>query len=155
MFSTFGALTGIILAGPRVYYAMSRDGLFFRWFGEIHPNYQTPHRAIVLQAVWASILVLTGTFRVLFTRVIYTEWVFFGLMALGLIVIRRRGTPRRTYSAWGYPWLPLLFAFASFAIVLNQVITDPRESAFGLALVLAGLPVYYFWTRAIRPTGDQ
>jgi len=90
MFSTFGGLAGIILAGPRVYLAMAQDGLLFRWAGAIHPRHQTPHRAILLQAVWASVLVATGTFRTLFTLVVYTEWIFFGLMAVGLFRLRRR-----------------------------------------------------------------
>ncbi|MFQ5551778.1 MAG: APC family permease, partial [Gemmatimonadales bacterium] len=115
MFSTFGALSGIILAGPRVYYAMAQDGLLFRWIGAVHPVYRTPHRAIVAQAAVASVLVLTGSFRVLFTRVIYTEWIFFGLMTIGLFVLRRRMELDRRYSIKGYPVLPGLFVLASLA----------------------------------------
>ncbi len=147
MFSTFGALSGIVLAGPRVYYSMARDGLLFRWVGAIHPKHRTPHFAILLQATWCSILVLTGTFRALFTRVIYTEWVFFGLMAIGLFLLRRRGDLAREYSTWGYPVLPILFIVASFAIVLNQLVTNTQESVIGLSFVLAGLPIYYLWAR--------
>jgi APA family basic amino acid/polyamine antiporter len=147
VFSSFGALAGIVLAGPRVYWAMAGDGLLFRWAGVLHPRFRTPHRAILLQAAWSSILVLTGTYRALFTRVVYTEWIFFGLMALGLIVLRRRAGVRRTYSVWGYPWLPLAFAAAAFAIVLHQVATDPLEAAVGLGIVLLGLPVYGLWRR--------
>ncbi len=147
MFSTFGALSGIVLAGPRVYYSMARDGLLFRWVGAIHPKHRTPHFAILLQATWCSVLVLTGTFRALFTRVIYTEWVFFGLMAIGLFLLRRRGDLAREYSTWGYPVLPILFIVASFAIVLNQLVTNTQESVIGLSFVLAGLPIYYLWAR--------
>lgn len=147
MFSTFGALSGIVLAGPRVYYSMAQDGLLFRWIGEVHARYRTPHRAILIQAVWASVLVLTGTYRELFTRVIYTEWAFFGLMALGLFVLRRRQGVEREYSVWGYPILPLIFVVACFAIVVNQLVSDPAEAVTGLSLVLLGLPVYYFWAR--------
>src|SRR6185436_2334655 len=75
--SALGALGGVILAGPRVYFAMARDGVLFRWLGAVHPRFQTPHRSIVLQAVWSSALVITGTYRQLFTRVVYTEWIFF------------------------------------------------------------------------------
>jgi APA family basic amino acid/polyamine antiporter len=145
IFSTFGALSGIVLAGPRVYYAMAGDGLVFRWLGRVHARYRTPHRAIVLQAVWASLLVGTGTYRALFTRVIYTEWIFFGLMALGLMRLRRRRGVHRRYSSWGYPWVPALFVLSAFAIVVNQIVADPRESLIGLSLVLIGLPVYYGW----------
>jgi APA family basic amino acid/polyamine antiporter len=147
MFSTFGALAGIILTGPRVYLAMARDGLLFRWAGVIHPRFQTPHRAIALQAIWASVLVATGTFRALFTRVIYTEWIFFGLMTIGLFLVRRRPEVTRRYSAWGFPVLPLIFAVMAFAMVVNQVVARPAETLTGLGLVLAGLPVYYLWAR--------
>lgn len=147
MFSTFGALAGIILTGPRVYLAMAQDGLLFRWLGGIHPRYQTPHRAIVLQAVWSSVLVATGTFRALFTRVVYTEWIFFGLMAIGLLLLRRRPGLLRDYSIWGYPVLPLLFAFAAFVVVLHEVAANPAATLTGLGLVLAGLPVYFLWAR--------
>jgi APA family basic amino acid/polyamine antiporter len=150
LFSTLGAVSGIILTGPRVYYAMARDGLLFRWAGEVHPKYRTPHKAIVAQALWACVLVGTGTYRALFTRVIYTEWIFFGLMAVGLLVVRRRGDVTREYSIWGYPWVPLAFSLAAFGIAVNQVIADPVGSAMGSGLVLIGLPVYWYWSRG-RP----
>ncbi|HUE96598.1 MAG TPA: amino acid permease, partial [Longimicrobiaceae bacterium] len=147
VFSTFGALAGIVLAGPRVYWAMAEDGLLFRWAGILHPRYATPHRAILLQAVWASFLVMTGTYRALFTRVIYTEWIFFGLMAVGLVMLRRRPGLERDYSVPLYPVLPILFAAASFGIVIHQVWVDPVESATGLGIVLLGLPVFALWRR--------
>jgi len=147
VFSTLGGLTGIILCGPRVYYSMAQDGLLFRWVGKVHSKYKTPHRAIVIQAVWSSVLVATGTYRALFTRVVYTEWIFFGLMAIGLIMLRRRKDLQRGYSIWGYPVVPIVFAVSSFIIVINQVISSPKESLFGLSLVLIGIPVYYLWTK--------
>lgn len=163
IFSAFGALAGIVLAGPRVYYAMAQDGQLFRWAGAVHPRFQTPHRAITLQAVWSSVLVGTGSYRALFTRVIYTEWIFFGLMAIGLVILRRRaaaasagpddgaaGRYRAEYHIWGYPAVPLVFAASAFAIVINQVISAPAESAEGLGYVLIGLPVYHLWVRQPR-----
>jgi APA family basic amino acid/polyamine antiporter len=147
IFSTFGAVAGIILTGPRVYFAMARDGLLFRWAAAVHPRFHTPHRAIVLQAIWSSALVATGTYRAIFTRVIYTEWIFFGLMVLGLILLRRRANYRPSYRTWGYPIFPVLFVIASFFIVVNQIVSDPRESAIGLGIVALGLPVYYLWVR--------
>ncbi len=146
VFSSFGALSGIVLAGPRVYYAMARDGLLFKWVAAAHPRYRTPHRAIVLQAIWSSVLVATGTYRVLFTRVVYTEWVFFALLAVGLVILRRRGVPRH-YSVWGYPVVPAVFALAAAAVVVSQVIDQPVESLTGLGFVLVGLPIYYLWAR--------
>lgn len=153
VFSSLGALTGIILSGPRVYYAMASDGMLFRWIGGIHPKYRTPHRAIVVQAIWSSILVLTGSYRDLFTRVVYTEWIFFGLMAIGLILLRRRPGLKRDYSIWGYPFVPVIFSLASFAIVINHVASDPKPAAAGLSIVLIGLPVYGIWKWARRSDG--
>ena len=147
VFSAFGALSGIILAGPRVYYSMARDGLLFRWVGTVHSRYRTPHRAILLQALWASVLIVTGTYRALFTRVIYTEWIFFGLMAVGLVLLRRREAYAPSYRMWGHPALPVLFTVSSALIVVNQLIAEPRDAAFGLAVVAAGIPVYRYWIR--------
>jgi APA family basic amino acid/polyamine antiporter len=151
--STLGAMTGIILTGPRVYLAAAQDGLLVRWIGDVHPRFGTPHHAIALQAVWASVLVGTGTYRALFTRVVYTEWIFFGLMAAGIFILRRREGYAPAYRAWGYPVLPVLFIVSTAFIVVNQLMSDPRESAMGLLIVLAGLPVYFF--RAARRTSPR
>ncbi len=153
VFSTLGSLTGIVLAGPRVYYAMAKDGLLFSWIGQIHPRFHTPHRAIVLQAFWSSVLIATGTYRQLFTRVIYTEWIFFGLMAAALFLLRGRSGYAPAYRMWGYPWTPAIFAVSSAVIVINQIVSDPRESTIGLLLVAAGLPVYELGVRRSRAQG--
>ena len=147
MFSAFGALNGIVLVGPRVYYQMSQDGLWFKWAGQLHPVYQTPGRAILLQAVWSSVLVLTGTYRALFTRVIYTEWIFFALLALGVVLLRRRPGYQPAWRMPLVPLAPLLFVIASAAIVVNQVRADLANSAIGLLMVASGIPAYYFWNR--------
>jgi APA family basic amino acid/polyamine antiporter len=151
IFSTFGALNGIVLAGPRVYYSMAQDGLLFNWAGRAHPTFRTPHLAIVLQGVWASVLVFTGTYSQLFSRVIYVEWIFFGLMALGLFILRRRPDYRPTYRVPGAGVVAGAFALASFVIMLNRFITEPLEAILGLGIVLLGVPVYYFWLA--RPKG--
>ena len=143
--STFGAVNGIILAGPRVYFSMANDGLFLKWAAALHPRFGTPARAIVLQAVWACALVMTDTYRGLFTRVVYTEWIFFGLLAVGVMLLRRRTDYAPPFRM---PWAPALalgFAASCIAIVVNQLIADPWNSTLGLAAVAAGLPVYYFW----------
>ena len=153
MFSTFGAIAGIVLAGPRVYYAMARDGLVFSWMGAIHPTFRTPHRAILLQGLWSAILTATGTYRVLFTRVIYTEWIFFGLMAIGLVLLERdRNATER--KARPRVFVPIAFALSAFAVVINQVIADPTESLVGLSIVGSGIPVYFIWRRMSR-TGEN
>lgn len=147
MVSTFGAVNGIILTGPRVYYSMAQDGLLFKWLGETHPTFHTPHRALLLQAAWASILTMTDTYRALFTRVIYTEWIFFALMVAGLFVLRRRRDYAPAYRIWGYPVIPAVFVVTSLVIVAIQVANEPFNSAIGLGMVLIGWPVYRFWVR--------
>jgi basic amino acid/polyamine antiporter, APA family len=143
--STFGAVNGIILAGPRVYFSMATDGLFLKWAAALHPRFGTPARAIVLQGLWACALVMTDTYRGLFTRVVYTEWIFFGLLAVGVLLLRRRPGYAPPFRM---PWasaLALGFAASCIAIVVNQALSDPLNSFIGLAAVAAGLPVYYFW----------
>jgi APA family basic amino acid/polyamine antiporter len=145
--SSFGAMSGIILAGPRVYYAMAEDGLLFKWMGVVHPRHRTPYVAIFMQAIWSSALVLTGTYGLIVSRVIYTEWIFFAALAIGTMALRRRRGYAPAFRAWGFPVVPVVFAVVCAAIVLNQIVTDPRESLTGVALVVAGLPVYFFWRR--------
>ncbi|MEZ5420572.1 MAG: amino acid permease [Vicinamibacterales bacterium] len=145
--SAFGALTGIVLAGPRMYLSMAEDGVMLKWVDAVHPTYRTPHRAIVLQALWASVLVLTGSYPTLFGRVIYMEWFFFALMTAGLMVLRGRGSYRPAYRMWGYPVTPVLFILVSAAIVVNQLRAQPMEAAFGAAVVASGWPVATWVTR--------
>jgi basic amino acid/polyamine antiporter, APA family len=145
--SSLGAVTGIILAGPRVYLAMAADGLLFSWMGALHPRYHTPHLALVAQAVWSSALVWTGTYGAILSRVIYTEWIFFAALAIGTMRLRRDRGYRPVFRAPGFPILPVIFAATCAAIVVNQLVSDPRSSLSGLALVGAGLPVYFIWGR--------
>jgi len=145
--SAFGVLNGVILAGPRAYLAMAERYRPFAWLGAVHPRYHTPHVAIALQGVWACILAGTGSYRELFTRVVYTEGIFFALMAAGLMRSRRLPTYRPAYRAWGYPVVPLLFIAASLAVVFFQVAADAWKASAGLAFVMLGLPIYYFWIR--------
>jgi APA family basic amino acid/polyamine antiporter len=153
VFSTFGALSGIVLLGPRVYFSMAGDSRWFAWLGAVHPRFRTPCRAIALQAVWSSVLVATGTYRALFTRVVYTEWIFFAALAVGLVLARRRPGYAAVYRMPGYPVVPALFVVVSVAIALNQILSDPSEALVGLILVGAGLPAYYLGRRARRDTG--
>jgi basic amino acid/polyamine antiporter, APA family len=125
--SATGVLNGVILAGPRTYYAMAQAGLAFRWLGSLR-------HAIVLQAIWSSILVATGTYRALFTRVIYTEWLFFALMAIGLMKMRGR-----------LAFVPTVFAIAAVVVAVIQIAADPVQAASGLLIVVLGLPVYFYW----------
>jgi APA family basic amino acid/polyamine antiporter len=148
VFSTFGALSGIVLAGPRVYYSMALDGLAWPWLGHLHARFRTPSRAIVLQAVWACVLVATGSYRGLFMRVIYTEWIFFALMAAGLLLVRRRAGRREAAIVPGIELLSLLFIAACIVIVVRQLAAAPADSAFGLGVILMGWPACLIWRRA-------
>jgi len=145
--SAIGVLNGVILAGPRTYFAMADEGLAFSWLRHVHPRFHTPDRTILIQAVWSCVLVGTGTYRDLFTRVIYTEWLFFALMGIGLFRLRRRADYVPVYRIWGYPAVPALFIGASLVVAAIQIAADPWRAATGLAIVVLGLPVYYLWVR--------
>src|SRR5262249_39376031 len=119
----------------------------FSWMGAVHPRYRTPYLAIVTQAIWSSALVLTGTYGRIVSRVVYTEWIFFAALAIGTIGLPRSRGYAPAFRAAGFPVAPIAFALVCAAIVVNQIAGDPRESLTGLALVAAGLPVYYIWSR--------
>lgn len=131
--SALGSLNGVILAGPRVYLAMARDRLAPARLGTIHPRYQTPHQAIMLQAVWSSVLVAVVTYRGLFTGVVYLEWIFFGLMAIGLLRHRRR-----------FGWAPAIFLTGCLLVVGNLAAAGPRVALVILGFVASGVPFYYW-----------
>jgi APA family basic amino acid/polyamine antiporter len=147
--STLGALNGVVLAGPRVYYAMAKDGLLFAAFGRVHERFRTPHAAILLQAAWASVLAATDTYEQLVGRVVYTEWIFFALMALGMLRLRARAGYAPAYRLAGGGVLAPLFALTGLAVAARQIAAEPVDSAIGLSLVLVGLPVFALW----RPSG--
>jgi APA family basic amino acid/polyamine antiporter len=126
---------------------MASNHRWLSWLAAVHPSYHTPHRAILAQALWTSALVATGSYRALFTRVVYTEWIFFALMAMGLMAARRRSDYRPGVRASGYPVVPLLFAVVSTAIALDRLLSDPLDGLIGLALVVSGLPFYYWGGR--------
>jgi len=146
--STLGSLNGSVLAAPRVYYAMAKDGLFFRWCSAIHPKYHTPHWALVVQGIWAVLLVVMGTYEELFTYVIFAGWVFYALTGYAVIVLRRkRPESPRPYRVFGYPWVPLAFVLTSAWFIGNTLFEKPRESGLGALIVALGVPVYLIWRR--------
>lgn len=146
--STLGSLNGSILAAPRVYYAMAKDGLFFRWCTAVHPRFRTPHVALFFQGLWAIILVAWGTYEQLYTYVIFAAWIFYALAAFAVIVLRRK-LPylARPYRVWGYPVVPLVFTLASAWFIVNTLVEKPREAGIGALLVAIGIPVYLVWKR--------
>jgi APA family basic amino acid/polyamine antiporter len=148
MISTFGCVNGLILAGARVLYAMSRDDLFFRRAGEVHPTYRTPAPALLMQGVVAAVLTLTGTYNDLLTLTAFSSLLFNTLTVVGLFVLRRRRPDLpRPYKAWGYPVLPTLYILVSVFFLYNILVGDPRNSGMGLVLTALGLPAYAYWSR--------
>jgi APA family basic amino acid/polyamine antiporter len=137
------AINGMTLTGPRVYYAMARDGVFFESLGATSPRSKVPTRALLIQGVWSSVLVIAGTFQQLFTYVVFTAWIFYGLAVAGVIVLRWKYPKReRTFRTPGYPMLPVLFVLAAVAIVASTVASAPVHAALGVGAILMGLPLY-------------
>ena len=146
--SIVGALNASILVGPRVYFAMARDGLFFKQAGSVHPRYRTPGQAVIFQAAWACVLTLSGTFENLITFVTFANLMLWIAGAAAVFTLRRkRPDLPRSYKAWGYPTIPLLFIAGSAGILANMLFETPAESISGLALTALGIPAYLFLRR--------
>ena len=146
--SLLASLSAMTFAGPRVYYAMARDGAFVRRAASIHPRYRTPAVAIVAQAVWSSLLVLTATADALVTYTGFAIVLFSGLAVLALFVLRvREPAAERPFRAWGYPIAPAIFVVASAAILVNGLVRAPGPTGAGLLIIATGLPVYWIFKR--------
>lgn len=148
--STFGFLGLVILVTPRVYQAMAADGLFFASFAELHPKFRTPVTAIVLQSVWAILLLETGSYGQLLDYVVFCDWIFFALAVATLFVYRRRdreGAPSTGFRVPGFPLLPILFILAAIYVVLGSVASNPGNALRGVILLALGVPVCLFWQR--------
>jgi len=144
--SIFSAANGLTISAPRVYYAMARDGLFFRRLAAVHPRYGTPAASIVAGTAWSMVLAVSGTFEQLLTYVVFVGWIFYGLGAACVFILRRtRPEASRPFRVPGYPWTPLLFIVAAAALVANTIATQPVRAAIGIGVVLLGLPVYFVW----------
>jgi APA family basic amino acid/polyamine antiporter len=146
--STFGCANGMSLAGARVYYAMSQDGLFFKSVGKLHPRYRTPAAGLLVQACWTALLCVSGSYSQLLDYIIFAVLVFYILTIVGLFVLRRKrpDTPR-PYKALGYPVLPALYVVMATWICIVLLRYKPQYTWPGLVLVLLGIPVYLFWSR--------
>jgi basic amino acid/polyamine antiporter, APA family len=152
LISTFGCNNGLILAGARVYWAMARDGLFFRRAGTLSKHH-VPSTALIVQAVWTTLLCLTGTYGQLLNYVIFAALVFYVLTTIGLFILRRtRPDAERPYRAIGYPVLPALYIVLAAGVALILVIAERTrtEAVGGLVLVLIGVPVYFLWRKLER-----
>ncbi len=149
--SIIGTLNGCFLTSPRIYFAQAQDGLFFARFGEIHPRYSTPAFAIAAQAVWAVVLLLSGTYETLIDYSMFALWLFYGFTIFAVIRLRRlRPDLERPYRMWGYPVTPLLFVAVTAWCLGNMLVTRPGPSFAGLALIATGIPVYFFWRKKAR-----
>jgi APA family basic amino acid/polyamine antiporter len=143
-----GAVNASVLCAPRIYFAQARDGLLFRSLATLHPVFRTPSRALILQCVWASILSLTGSYEILLSWCTFTAWVFYALCVGAVILLRIRDPDRpRPFRMPGYPWTALVFLITAIGFVLSTLITRPGTSGAGLALSLAGVPLYLYWRR--------
>jgi APA family basic amino acid/polyamine antiporter len=148
LITTLGCTNATILMPPRVYYAMAKDGLFFRRAGEIHPKFNTPNPALWMQGVWACLLVLSGSFDQLTDMLIFAAFFFYGATAFGVFVMRRRAPEaERPYKVWGYPVVPALFVLFCASLIVVTCSTHTREAGLGVALMLTGVPFYYYWNK--------
>ncbi len=147
--STFGTMSIYTLSTPRIYYAMAQDGLFFKSLSKLHPTYHTPANAILVQSIWAiCLLLLWGTFEKLITYVVFVDWIFFFLAAASIYIFRKRkADTERSYKTLGYPITPFIFLAIVAWFVINTLIEKPVQSVAGLALLLAGVPLYYYFKR--------
>jgi APA family basic amino acid/polyamine antiporter len=147
MVSTFGCNHGLILAGPRVYYAMAKDGLFFRKVSEINRK-GVPGFAIAVQGVWSILLCLSGTYSDLLDYVIFAVLIFFSLTILAIFILRRkRPDIPRPYKAFGYPVIPAIYILTTVVIMVILLIYKPNYTFPGLGIVLLGIPVFYIWRK--------
>ena len=155
MVSSFGSLHASALANSRIPFAMARDGLFFRSLGELSPRSRVPVKAILAQAMLGSLLAVSGSYDTLTDSVIFASWLFFGLSTGSLFVFRRTMPDRyRPYRALGYPWVPVLFLLATGALLVNTFFAAPRQALQGVAVLLAGLPLYWYWSRQGGTRGE-
>jgi APA family basic amino acid/polyamine antiporter len=155
LISVFGALNGTILVGPRVYYAMAKDGLFFRKVAHVHPRFRTPGFSIMIQAIWASLLTLSGSFEQIFTFAMFIAIAFWIVATAAVFTLRKkRPDLPRPYKTWGYPVVPAIFIIASCGILLNTLLEKPVEALAGIFLTALGIPAYFYWKRR-PPRGDS
>jgi len=144
--STFGAVNGSLMASARVPFAMAHSKMFFNWLGKVHPRYATPHTSLVVQGIFSSVLVMSGSFDTITDYVIFATWFFYMLTALGVIVLRKKMPDApRPYKVIGYPYTIWFFVIFSFVFLMNSLISDTENAAMGTILIMTVLPLYFFW----------
>ncbi|HYC86978.1 MAG TPA: amino acid permease, partial [Chryseosolibacter sp.] len=156
--STFGTTNGNILATARVSFAMAREKEFFQFAGNVHPRFHTPGNALWLHGAWTSLLVLSGSFDMLTDMLIFVSWLFYGMSAAGVFILRHKMRDRfRPYKVWGYPFVPLIFVLFTVFFLVTTLVTDVHKyatgesplinSIFGLFLTAIGIPLYWYFKR--------
>lgn len=146
MMSTFGCVNGLVLAGPRVYYAMARDGLFFKQAGTLHPTWRTPTFGLIAQAVWAMLLCISGSYGNLLDYVVFASLLFYFFTTLSLFRLRRTQPDLpRPVKAFAYPWLPGLYILSTLSLMIMLLFQRPEYAGLGLAIVALGIPIYFAW----------
>jgi len=152
--TTLGCTNASILTGARPYYAMARERLFFSGIGKLN-NTNVPGNSLLVQGIWASVLVLSGTFDQLTDMIIFAVFIFYGATTLGVFILRRKmPNAHRPYKVWGYPVVPAIFILFCIGLFVNTIVARPREAAIGMTLILSGIPVYFFLKRRYSKNGD-
>jgi len=150
--STFGTINNSFLSDARSMYAAGADSTFAPSFGKIHPRFRTPYVTLIALGVWSALLTLSGSYDQIASYVIFGSWMFYGLTALSVIVLRRKiPDAPRPYRAWGYPYATLLFVVAAGWILINTLVEDPRDAVVGIVLLLLSLPFYFYWRKRENP----
>jgi len=152
--STLGFLSQSMLTAPRVYYAMAKDGLFFRSVGDVHPVTRVPVVAIILQGVVAIVIAISGKYEQILSYVVAIDFVFFGLTGLALFVFRKRDATNAEFKAPGHPYTTAIFTLACWIVVAATVLRSPVQSAIGFAILFAGIPAFLLWRKRAATMGD-
>jgi len=148
LISLIGANNGFVLTSARINYAMAKDKLFFNQAAQIHSRFKSPANALIIQCVWSCILTFTGTFNQLITYIIFASWIFYGMSAGAVIILRKKKPDMdRPYRTPAYPWIPIIFIFFAIFLTINTIMEAPRDAAIGSGIILAGLPMYYYWKK--------
>lgn len=153
LITTLGCNHATVITSCRIYYAMAKEGLFFKSAGKLN-KHDVPSNSLLYQCVWACILVLSGTFDQLTDMIIFAVFVFYGATALGVFILRKKmPDAARPYKVWGYPVVPAIVILFSAGLLINTIITQPREAGIGLVLMLTGVPMWYRFSRRVSGTG--
>jgi APA family basic amino acid/polyamine antiporter len=148
----------VVLTGARIPFAMARDGVFFQFARRVHPRFHSPSGAVVFLGSLGALLALTGTYEELYSLFVFGEWIFLALSALALLRLRAKEPGLlRPYKVWGYPWTPCIFFGAALALTINLWMVRPVRSSLGLAVILAGVPFFNYWSKSARtsPPGTE